>query len=151
MYAGFTVAEFLGRTLGGIVHYRFEIPGQKRFSFAYLVYQTYNVMDAVLLLVGYPFMLINRAVCGFLGINSATLRESSVQNYIPDDKRAKLNGLFQAVNSLVCMVCYPIIGALGEIFSYRICLIGSSAVNLILCYLIMYRGKEEVKRVYNGI
>ena len=94
LYAWFTVAEFVGRTMGGIVHYRFEIKPEKRFGFAFLVYQVYGLMDIILLLLGYPFMLLNRAVCGFLGINSATLRESSVQNYIPDDKRAKLNGIF---------------------------------------------------------
>ncbi|MEG0961366.1 MAG: MFS transporter [Lachnospiraceae bacterium] len=149
LYAWFTVAEFLGRTIGGVIHYKFEIKSEKRFGFAYLVYQTYNLMDGILLLLGYPFMLMNRAVCGFLGINSATLRESSVQNYIPDDKRAKLNALFSAITSLSCMVCYGGIGMLGEIMDYKICLLVTSSINIIFCYLIMYRGKNQVKEIYN--
>lgn len=149
LYAWFTVAEFVGRTMGGIVHYRFEIKPEKRFGFAFLVYQVYGLMDIILLLLGYPFMLLNRAVCGFLGINSATLRESSVQNYIPDDKRAKLNGIFDAAFSLSGMIFYPLIGMLGEVFSYPVSMILTGGIEMFLCYLIMYLGKQDVKAVYN--
>lgn len=149
LYAWFTVAEFIGRTIGGMIHYRFEIKPEKRFRFAYLVYQTYSLMDVILLFLGYPFMLVNRAVCGFLGINSATLRESSVQNYIPDDKRAKLNGVFQAAVSLSGMIFYPLIGMLGEICSYRISMMITGGMEMALCYFIMYRGRKEVKTIYN--
>lgn len=149
LYAWFTVAEFIGRSIGGVIHYRFEIPPKKRFGFAYMVYQVYNIMDGILLLIGYPFMLANRALCGFLGINSATLRESSVQNFIPDNKRAKLNSFFNAILSLVSMVCYMLIGALGEIIPYKICLMITATINIILCYIVMYRGKEDVKNIYN--
>lgn len=149
LYAWFTVAEFVGRTIGGIIHYRFEIKPEKRFGFAYLVYLIYSGMDMMLLFLGYPFMLLNRAVCGFLGINSATLRESSVQNYIPDDKRAKLNAIFNTVFSLSGMIFYPFIGMLGEMFSYRVSLLMTGSLEIIFCYLIMYRGRNEVKKIYN--
>lgn len=148
-YAWFTVAEFIGRTVGGVVHYRFEIKPERRFTFAYLVYLIYSFMDIILLFIGYPFMLLNRAICGFLGINSATLRESSVQNYIPDDKRAKLNGLFNSISSLSCMICYTLIGILGEVLSYQKSIVITGVVEIIACYFIMYRGRQEVKKVYN--
>lgn len=149
LYAWFTVAEFVGRAIGGIIHYRFEIKPEKRFGFAYLVYLIYSGMDMMLLFLGYPFMLLNRAVCGFLGINSATLRESSVQNYIPDDKRAKLNAIFNTVFSLSGMIFYPFIGMLGEMFSYRVSLLMTGSLEIVFCYLIMYRGRNEVKKIYN--
>lgn len=149
LYSFFTIAEFIGRTVGGLVHYHIEIKEQKRFRFAYLVYQGYALMDMVLLWVGYPLMLINRSFCGFLGINSATLRESSVQNYIPDDKRAKLNALFQAIFSFSGMLFSVLIGALGELMSYRMAIVVTSLANMLLCYLIMYRGRDKVKKIYN--
>ena len=149
LYAWFTVAEFVGRTIGGLVHYHFEIKPERRFSFAYFVYQTYSVLDGLLLWMGYPLMLVNRAACGFLGINSATLRESSVQNYIPDDKRAKLNGFSNAIMSLTVMVCCTVIGALGEVFDYRISLTAVALVQMALCYLIVYRGRGCIKEIYN--
>ena len=149
MYALFTTAEFIGRTAGGLIHYKVEIPPEKRFSLAYLVYVTYNIMDTVLLWLGFPLMLVNRGICGFLGINSATLRESSVQNYLPDNMRAKVNAVFNTLYALVPTLLTLVVGALGEVMDYRLCVTLVSAAGLLPCYLIMWRGREDVKRVYN--
>ena len=149
MYALFTTAEFIGRTVGGLVHYKFEIPPEKRFSLAYLVYVTYSIMDTVLLWLGFPLMLVNRGVCGFLGINSATLRASSVQNYLPDNMRAKVNAVFNMLYALVPTLLTLAVGALGEVMDYRLCVTLVSAAGLLPCYLIMWRGREDVKKVYN--
>lgn len=149
MYALFTTAEFIGRTIGGLVHYRFEIPPEKRFSLAYAVYLTYNAMDAILLWLGFPLMLGNRAVCGFLGINSATLRESSVQNYLPNQMRAKINAVFNTLYALVPTVLTIAVGALGERMDYRLCVTLVSLLAMLPCYLIMWRGRADVKKVYN--
>ena len=149
MYALFTTAEFIGRSIGGLVHYKFEIPPEKRFSLAYLVYVTYNIMDTVLLWLGFPLMLLNRGICGFLGINSATLRASSVQNYLPDNMRAKVNAVFNMLYALVPTLLTLAVGALGEVMDYRLCVTLVSAAGLLPCYLIMWRGREDVKKVYN--
>ena len=149
MYALFTTAEFIGRTIGGLVHYKFEIPPEKRFSLAYLVYVTYNIMDTVLLWLGFPLMLVNRGICGFLGINSATLRASSVQNYLPDNMRAKVNAVFNMLYALVPTLLTLAVGTLGEMMDYRLCVTLVSAAGLLPCYLIMWRGREDVKKVYN--
>ena len=152
-YSLFTAAEFVGRTLGGVVHYRFEIPAKRRSSFAYFVYQRYSVMDGILLLLPYPLMMLNRAICGFLGINSATLRESSVQNYIPDHMRAKLNSFFSMLMGASVVVFRLLIGAVGEIFPAPACVLFFAVLNIVLCYLIVYRGsgKTDVQQVYNHI
>lgn len=149
MYALFTTAEFIGRSIGGLVHYKFEIPPEKRFSLAYLVYVTYNIMDTVLLWLGFPLMLVNRGICGFLGINSATLRASSVQNYLPDNMRAKVNAVFNMLYALVPTLLTLAVGALGEMMDYRLCVTLVSVAGLLPCYLIMWRGREDVKKVYN--
>ena len=149
MYALFTTAEFIGRSIGGLVHYKFEIPPEKRFSLAYLVYVTYNIMDTVLLWLGFPLMLVNRGICGFLGINSATLRASSVQNYLPDNMRAKVNAVFNMLYALVPTLLTLAVGALGEMMDYRLCVTLVSAAGLLPCYLIMWRGRGDVKKVYN--
>lgn len=149
MYALFTTAQFVGRTIGGVVHYKFEIPPEKRFSLAYLVYVTYSLMDALLLWLGFPLMLANRGICGFLGINSATLRESSVQNYLPDHMRAKINAVFKTLYALVPALLTVAVGALGEVLDYRLCVTLVSLAGILPCYLIMWRGREEVKKIYN--
>jgi len=149
LYAFFTTAEFVGRTLGGLFNYLVPIPAKHRFKLAYGVYQTYSVMDGILLLLGYPFMLLNRAIVGFLGINSATLRESSVQKYLPDTMRAKMNAVFNATASLCCMVGSVAIGLMGEYLDYRLCMIVVSVLNIVLCHLIMGRGHRDVGAIYN--
>ena len=149
MYAFFTTVEFVGRTLGGLVHYRFAIPPQKRFSLAYLVYQVYSIMDVLLLWIPYPLMLANRALCGFLGINSATLRESSVQNYLPDNMRAKVNAVFNGLMSLSSLVFSLGVGALGEIVDYRAAMTILNLAMIAVCWQVIWRGREAVKAVYN--
>ena len=149
LYSFLTGAEFLGRTIGGLVHYKFTIPENKRFSFAYFVYQIYNIMDMLLLWSGYPLMLLNRAACGFLGINSATLRESSVQTYIPDKMRARVNALFSVMMSVAAMFFRVFAGWLGELLSYRGAVTICGFCCVIVCYLLIYRGQLYTRPVYN--
>ena len=149
MYAFFTTVEFIGRTLGGLVHYRVTIPPKRRFSLAYLVYQTYSIMDALLLWIPYPLMLANRALCGFLGINSATLRESSVQSYLPDNMRAKVNAVFNALMSLSSLAFSLGVGALGELMDYRAAMTILNLVLIVVCWWVMWRGRADVKAVYD--
>ena len=151
LYSFFTVAEFIGRTIGGLVHYRVEIPAQKRFSISYFVYQFYSLMDTILLVLPYPLMLVNRAICGFLGINSATLRESSVQNYVPDTMRAKINAFFNVLFTLSSMFFQLTVGAVGEVLPAPVCMALFGIFNMCMCWLIVYHGKEDVKPIYNHV
>lgn len=150
MYSAFSVAEFVGRSLGGLFHYHVEIPRKKRFAFAFLVYQFYECMDMLLLWLPYPLMLASRAASGFLGINSATMREVAVQRYIPDELRAKLNALFSMVISVAICVFSLIIGALGEVLDYRLCVTLCGAFSCAVCWLIIWRKRAQVRRVYQG-
>ena len=102
-------------TIGGLVHYKFTIPPEKRFGLSNVVYVAYNLMDAVLLWLGFPLMLVNRGICGFLGINSATLRESSVQNYLPGRYAGPRSTRCSTRSTPWCPHCSPWRwGALGE-------------------------------------
>ncbi|MBQ9994715.1 MAG: MFS transporter, partial [Clostridia bacterium] len=82
MYSFFTVVEFIGRTIGGIFVYKKEMPKEKKYPYSLFVYLTYDTMDACLLWLPYPLMLVNRAICGYLGIQSGTMRYAAVQKYI---------------------------------------------------------------------
>lgn len=106
-------------------------------------------MDALLLWLPYPLMLANRALCGFLGINSATLRESSVQNYLPDNMRAKVNAVFNALMSLSSLVFSLGVGALGEVVDYRAAMTILNLVLVAVCWWVMWRGRADVKAVYD--
>ena len=148
MYSLFSVAEFAGRTLGGLVHYNIKIPDEKKFPFAFFVYQTYDVMDACLLWLPYPLMLANRALCGFLGINSATMRHAAVQQYIPDELRARINGFESMLSMASTSVFTLLIGAMGEVLDYRLCMTVCGVFACACCWLFVWRNRAHVRQVY---
>lgn len=148
MYSLFSVAEFGGRTLGGALHYKIAVPPKRRFGFAFLTYQLYEIMDMLLLWLPYPLMLLSRGVCGFLGINSATLREEAVQGYIPDALRAKLNAFFSVLISGASAVFTLIVGALGEMLDLRLCISLCGAFSCLACWATIWRCRRAVGEIY---
>ncbi len=148
MYSLFSVAEFTGRALGGVVRYATKMPREKRFGFAFMVYQVYEVMDMLLLWLPYPLMLLNRAVAGFLGINSATLRLAAVQSTLPDHLRARVNAFESMLYSAAFSVLSLAVGALGEVMDLRLCVTLCAAATLAVCWLTVWRRREEVRAMY---
>ena len=148
MYSIFSVAEFAGRTLGGLLHYHIQIPKKKRYGFAFLVYNAYELMDMILLWLPYPLMLVNRAVCGFLGINSATMRVTAVQSYLPEEYRARVNafedGVISAAGSLLALG----VGTLGEILDYRMTVTTTAGLCILVCWFTIWRNRNAVQAVY---
>ncbi|MEA4964995.1 MAG: MFS transporter [Oscillospiraceae bacterium] len=150
MYSFFSMAEFAGRSIGGLLHYHVKIPEQKRFSFAFLVYQTYELMDVILLWLPYPLMLANRAVCGFLGIQSATMRQTAVQRHLREEFRARVNAFETMVLSAGYGLLALAVGALGEVMDYRLCLTVCGLFASACCWATIWRGRSAVREVYNA-
>lgn len=149
LYAWFSVVEFAGRSLGGLFHYHVKLPEKRRFSFAFFVYQTYELMDVCLLWLPYPLMLLNRALCGFLGINSATLRQSAVQRYLPEEYRARINAFNAVLLSAAGAVLSLLVGALGEVLDYRLCVSICGAAACLFCWATIWRRRDDVRAVYD--
>lgn len=150
MYAMFSVAEFLGRFFGGLFCYHVKMNKKKKYSFAFLVYHVYEIMDLLLLWLPYPLMLLNRGICGFLGINSATVREASVQVYISDDYRARVNALLDAIILALSSIFSILIGLLGEIMDFRLCMSICAAFTLIICWCTIGVRKREIFKIYEA-
>ncbi len=149
MYSLFSAAEFIGRSIGGIFQYKVPIKPKKRFSFAFFVYLVYETMDMILLWLPYPLMLLNRGVCGFLGINSATMRQAAVQTYIPDELRARINAFENMLYFAASAVLSLAVGALGEVLDYRICITLCGAFTMLVCFATVFKNKKHVDKVYN--
>ena len=142
MYSAFSVVEFAGRTIGS------AIPERKRYSFTFFVYQFYEAMDMCLLWLPYPFMLLNRGICGFLGSNSAILRDTAVQRYIPEKLRSRVNAFNGVLLTVGSSVFSLLIGFLGEILDYRLCLTIGGAVAMLACWILIWGRRKEVRKVY---
>ena len=148
MYAFFSAAEFIGRTIGGTVRYNTNMAPQKRRKFVYFVQQFYNVMDGILLWLPYPLMLVNRSICGFLGINSATVRLSSVQQYLPEEYRARVNAFSGATVCIAASLGSLAFGALGELLDYRVTVTVISCIGILFCWLTVGKNKADLDRIY---
>ena len=149
MYSYFSAAEFIGRSLGGLLRYFSKIPRKSRFTFAASVYVIYETMDAILLWLPYPLMLINRAICGFLGINSATLRTTALRTYIPDNLRSRLYAFEEMLVSASVLVFSLIIGFMGEIMPYNLCMTACGAMAFIGCVVFIILKKRHIAPIYN--
>lgn len=148
MYSLFSVAEFLGRSLGGVVQYRMKLPAKKKFGFAFGVYQFYEIMDMCLLWIPYPLMLLNRACAGFLGINSAAMRQASVQRYLPERLRARVNAFENMCIMAASAFFSLVLGAMGEVFDYRLCVSLGAGFTLAICWLTIWRCRRQVREIY---
>ena len=148
MYSLFSVAEFIGRSVGGAVQYRVKIPNNKKFGLAFGVYQIYEAMDMCLLWLPYPMMLVNRALCGFLGVNSATMRQAAVQRYIPEHLRARVNAFESMFITAAISILSLAVGALGELLDYRLCVTLCAAASMAACWLTIWRNRVYVRKIY---
>ena len=142
-------AETFGRMIGGLLHYMFKIPENKRYTIASKVYIIYEILDGVLMFLAYPLMIVIRFILGFLGVNSANIRESSVQNYIPREKRARVNSFFQIMAFGGILSAKLIAGALGEFMNYKFGGLIFGTVGFIAAVLCIFKHDKEIKVIYN--
>lgn len=150
MYSLLISAETVGRMIGGITHYFIKIPEEKRFQITEKVYLTYQTMDGILLFIAYPLMLCNRFLCGFLGVNSATLREAAVQRYLPSNMRARINALFSVLVSLGMFVVQMGAGILGEIISYRMVTVIFASFGFFMAILLIVKKRVYIEPIYES-
>ncbi len=150
MYSLFSAAEFIGRTLGSALCYRYEMPQKKKFGYAFFVYQFYDLMDAILLWLPYPLMLLNRCLCGTLGMVSGTLRQAAVQRYIPDHMRARLNALENILILSFSGILSLAAGFLAEVLDLRICMSICGLLCLLACWSFIWRNRIPIRRIYES-
>lgn len=137
---GFLISsEMTGRLLGGLLQYKKEVPVNKRYPFTKAVYLIYSLADMALLFLPYPAMLANRFFCGSLGICSATIRESAVQSYLPEQMRARVNAFFNVLFAVGGVAFQFLAGALGQLIPYRAVavLLGGMGVGSVFLFIVL--------------
>lgn len=149
MYGLLTSAETIGRLIGSAVHYQLKIPEEKRYALTVRVYMIYEACDGLMLFMAYPVMLLARFLCGFLGSQTAAIRLAAVQNYLPADMRARVNGLFSVLVSGCMIVVQLSVGALGEVLPYPVVALLFAAFAFAMILLCIVRNRAHVEPVYN--
>lgn len=148
MYALLTSAVTFGRMIGGFIHYAIKIPQPLRYPMTVFVYRIYQFIDGIVLFLPYPLMLALRALCGFLGVNSATLRETAVQSYLPTEMRARVNSLLNVAISLMVLIMQLIVGVLGEFLPYRLVAVFCAVFGFICIQLFVVRNRKDIEPLY---
>ena len=150
MLAFLRTAETLGRMLGGLVQYKFNIKPEKRFGITKFVYFTYETLDMLLLFMPYPFMIVNRFICGVLGMTSFTLRETSVQSYLPRDMRAKVNAIFNVAVSFAVIIFQLGAGYVGDMLGYRKTVVLFTAISMTAIFVFIAIPSAVNRKVYEA-
>lgn len=149
MYGLLSSAETIGRLIGSAVHYLFKIPEEKRYKLTVCVYALYSVCDGAMLFLAYPLMLAVRFLCGFLGSQTAAIRQAAVQNYLPADMRARVNGVFSMLVSVGMLAVQLVVGALGELLPYGMVALLLCLFTLVMMWALIVRRRRQVEPVYN--
>lgn len=148
MYSFFSVAEFIGRSLASATQYQIKIPKEKKYPFVVFANVIYQIFDCILLFISYPLMLINRAICGYLGTNSAIIRTSSVQKYIPDHLRSRVNAFSSIMMDAGSSIFSLLLGYLGDYVDYRYCLVVAGVLSLIALFILIMIPRKDVEEIY---
>lgn len=142
-------ASTVGRLIGGLIHYRFRYPPQRKFTIAFFVYIAVSLLDGFYLYTPYPVMLGCLFLVGILGVTSFNIRISATQNYVDNAMRGRFNGIFQMLNILGGIIGQLSAGVLGDLLPQRAIIAVSMVVNIICVFVIMLPRREAVKKIYN--
>ena len=149
LYTLITTTGLAGRFVGGLIHYKYKYPADKKFLIAICVYFACSVCDGFKLWLPVPVMFVVFFFVGIISVTSFNIRISATQSYVPDTVRGRFNGTFQMITTMGTLTGQIVAGSLGEFLPERTILIGMMIINVIAIYAIMFRHRDEVKPLYN--
>lgn len=144
-----SVANVLGRFIGGMLHYRITLPNRFKFNIAISVYIIICFTQGFTLYLPFQLMLIANFITGLFAVTSFNIRISSTQSYVPNEIRGRFNGTFQMMTMSGTILGQLIWGALGNRFDPRNLILIGNMITLILTYFIIFKPRDSIKRIYN--
>ena len=139
----------VGRAIGGMVHYRVNIPPKYRYRTALTVYIVISVLEGVYLFTPIPVMMAMCFVVGIGGITSYTIRVSATQSYVPDERKGRFNGAFNMLSTAGALVGEVLAGGLTLIMPERVVLLGAMLMCAAAAVVFIGGGREYVSVIYN--
>ena len=138
-----------GRVVGGGVHYKTKIPPRYKYRLAMCIYIIVNTIDGIFMFLPIKIAVIISFINGMCGVTSYTIRISSTQNYVPDEKKGRFNGIFLLLTTVGSLLGQIISGALGEIMDARLAHLAISVIALAMALVLIGGNRKEVEKIYN--
>ena len=139
----------LGRTIGGGIHYKTNIPAAKRYSLALFLYIFNSLAEGVYLFFPVPVMMALCFMVGIGGVTTYTIRISATQSYVPDEKKGRFNGAFNMLSMLGALLGEMIGGLASEVMPERTVIMTAMLIQAVLALIIIGGNREPVSEVYN--
>ena len=137
------------RFIGGLLHYRFQLPEKARYGIALAVYIAISVLEGIYLFFPVPIMMVMTFTTGILGVTSYTIRISATQKYVPDEKKGRFNGAFNTLCTGGMVVGQAVAGALSLVISERAVVVIGNALCLAAAIVVIGGSRKAVSRIYN--
>ena len=138
-----------GRTIGGGIHYKVNLPVQRKYTIAFIVYIVISLCEGFYLYCPLPVMMASCFLTGILGVTSYTIRISATQSYVPDEKKGRFNGAFNMLNTVGSFAGNLIAGALTAFLPARGVLTGFMLVTAAAAVVVIGGGRKAVSAIYN--
>lgn len=143
---GFSV---LGRALGGLLHYKWKLPQQKKFAIALMVYITINVLEGTYLYTPLNVMRLACFLIGILGVTSYTIRISATQAYVPNGMRGRFNGAFAMLDTSGALLGEALAGVVLNYLPMRPALSVFMGICTAAAIIFIYGGRRHIRPIYN--
>ena len=139
----------VGRAIGGMVHYRVNIPAKIRFTVALTVYIVISVLEGVYLFTTIPIMMAMCFIVGIGGVTSYTIRISATQSYVPDERKGRFNGAFNMLSTSGALIGEVLAGALTVFVPERVVLLAVMLLCALAAVVFIGGGRKYVMPIYN--
>ena len=140
---------FVGRAIGGMLHYRVRLPVKYKFTIAILVYIFLGLIDGTYMFMPIRLAMICCFISGMGGITSYTIRISSTQNYVPDEMKGRFNGAFLILSTSGALIAELIAGLLSEIMDARFVVLIFNLIAVLAAIIIIGGNRKKVAKIYN--
>ncbi len=141
-------ALIAGRLIGGALNYRFKIPRKRRFTAALFVYFALAAIGAIYLYTPVAVMTLLSFATGMFGATSYNIRISATQNYIPDNVRARFNGVFAFITTGGLIFGQFLGGALAQAVALRTIVLVFSVFKFAGVFATVCAKRRQVAAVY---
>ncbi len=149
LYMFVSIFSVIGRSLGGVIHYKIQLPAEKKFKIALFVYVSISIVEAFYLYTPLYSMAIGSFIIGIFGVTSYNIRVSATQSHVPHEMKGRFNGAFFMLNTVGALIGELFAGLLSEAIPMRATLTVFMLFNGLSALVIIGGNKKHVAPLYN--